>query len=61
MSQPKWFNSHRHSKIGDVVLFQKSDKEFNKQYQYGIITDVKVSRDGRIREVKIQYKNHNEM
>ena len=60
MSQPKWFNSDRDSKIGDVVLFPKSDKEFDKQYQYGIITEVKVGRDRRIREVKIQYKNHNE-
>ena len=60
MSQPKWFNSDWDSKIGDVVLFPKSDKEFDKQYQYGIITEVKVGRDRRIREVKIQYKNHNE-
>ena len=60
MSQPKWFNSDRDSKIGDVVLFLKSDKEFDKDYQYGIITGVKVSRDGRIREVEVQYQNHSE-
>ena len=54
MSQPKWLNSDRDSKIGDVLLFQKSDKEFDKQYQYGIITDVQVCRDRRIRKVSIK-------
>ena len=42
------------------MLFLKSDKEFDKDYQYGIITGVKVSRDGRIREVEVQYQNHSE-
>ena len=60
MSQPKWFKSDRDSKVGDIVLFLKSNKEFDRQYQYGIITNVKVSRDGRIREVEVQYQNHNE-
>ncbi len=60
MFQPKWFCSDRDSKVGDVVLFLKSDKEFEKIYQYGIITDVKVSRDKRIREIEIGYQNVNE-
>ena len=60
MSRPKWYDSDRDSKKGDIVLFLKSDKEFEKQYQYGIITEIKLSRDGRIREIEIEYHNHNE-
>ena len=58
--QPKWFRSDRDPKIGDVVLFLKSDKEFKKLYQYGMIHDVKQSRDGLIREVEIIYQNSGE-
>ena len=60
MSKPKWYDSDRDSQKGDIVLFLKSDKEFEKQYQYGIITEIKLSRDGRIREIEIEYHNHNE-
>ena len=58
--QPKWFRSDRDPKIGDVVLFLKSDKEFEMLYQYGMITDTKVSRDGKIRQLDIMYQNSNE-
>ena len=60
MFQPKWFNSDTNPKIGDVVLFLKSEKEFDKHYQYGIISDVQTTRDGRIRKLEIEYMNHNE-
>ena len=60
MFQPKWYKSDRHPKIGDVVLFLKSEKEFDKQYQYGIIAGLKVSRDGKIRQVEVEYQNFNE-
>ena len=60
MVHPKWFESSRDCKIGDVILFLKSDKEFDKQYQYGIITDLKVSRDRKIREIEVEYQNSNE-
>ena len=60
MFQPKWFKSDRDPKIGDVVLFLKSDKEFDKIYQYGIISDVKISRDGKIRQVTVEYQNPSE-
>ena len=58
MSQPKWYKSDRDSKVGDVVLFLKFEKEFDKQYQYGIVTGVQVSRDGKIREIEVEYQNH---
>ena len=59
MLQPKWFNSDQDSKVRDV-LFLKSDKEFNKHYQYGIITKTKISRDGKFWKIEIEYHNHNE-
>lgn len=60
MFQPKWFQSDRDPKVGDVVLFLKSDKEFAKTYQYGIISDLKVGRDQKIRQIGLQYQNVNE-
>ena len=35
-------------------------KNLKNNTKYGIITDVKQSRDGRIREIEIEYLNHNE-
>ena len=60
MHQPKWFKSDYDPKVGDVVLFLKSEKEFEQIYQYGLITDLKISRDGKIRQLEIEYQNHNE-
>lgn len=58
--QPKWFKSDRDPKVGDIVLFLKSDKEFEKLYQYGMIVDLKTSRDGKIRQIEIVYQNSTE-
>ena len=58
--QPKWFRSDRDLKVGDVVLFLKSEKEFEQLYQYGMVSDLKVSRDHKIRQVEIEYQNFNE-
>ena len=58
--KPKWFKNDRNVSIGDIVLFSKSEKEFEDIYQYGIVTSVHPGRDGRIRSIDIQYKNHNE-
>ena len=60
MFQPKWFRSDRDIKMGDIVLFLKSEKEFEQLYQYGIVCDLKVSRDLKIRQVEIEYQNVNE-
>ena len=53
MMQPKWFPSDRDLTKADVVLFLKSDKEFDKQYQFGMISDIKISRGLKIRQVEI--------
>ena len=44
---PKWYNSDRDVKVEDVVLFLKSENEFDNKYQYSMITGTKVSRDGK--------------
>ena len=58
--QPKWFKTDRNIRVGDVVLFTKSDKEFEKIYHYGIIIATFESKDGLIRVVEVQYQNSNE-
>ena len=60
MPQPKWFHSSADIHVGDVILFLKSDKEFEKLYQYGIIQSLKHSKDGLVRAVVIEYQNNNE-
>jgi hypothetical protein len=60
IEQPKWFVSDRDIRVGDVVLFLKSDKEFDRQYQYGLVVTVVLGRDGITRVVEIQYQNANE-
>ena len=58
--QPKWFETGRSIRVGDVVLFTKSDKEFEKTYQYGLVLTTFESKDGLIRVVEVQYQNYNE-
>ena len=56
----KWFKSDEQIKVGDVVLFTKSDKAFETQYQYGLVTHIYESRDGFVRKAEIEYQNHSE-
>ena len=58
--QPKWFRSDHDLKKGDLVLFLKEEGSLVGSYQYGMIDDVKVGRDGKIRTVTVKYHNHNE-
>ena len=60
VEKPKWFVTDRHTCVGDIVLFLKSDKEFDQQYQYGMVVSISASRDGKIRTVTVQYQNHGE-
>ena len=60
IDQPKWFNSDSDVQIGDVVLFLKKEREYAGNYQYGIIKDVEISRDQKIRKVIIEYVNSTE-
>ena len=58
--QPKWFETTRNLSVGDVVLFSKSDKEFENVYQYGMVKSTHVGRDGLIRSVEVEYQNPGE-
>ena len=60
IQQPKWFVSDRSIRVGDIVLFLKAEKDFEREYQYGIIVKTVEGRDGLIRTVEIQYQNHSE-
>ena len=60
IERPKWHTNDREMNIGDVVLFLKSDKEFDEQYQYGMISAVHSGKDGHIRRVDIEYQNFSE-
>ena len=55
-----WHKNNDHISVGDIVLFLKSDKEFDDNYQYGRVCAVHTSQDGRIRKVDVEYKNHSE-
>ena len=60
VQQPKWFQSDRSISVGDIVLFLKAEKEFEREYQYGIVLTTVEGRDGLVRTVEIQYQNHSE-
>ncbi len=56
----RWFKTDEELKVGDVVLFLKSDKVFDTQYQYGLVKDTYPSRDGKVRKAEVWYQNHTE-
>ena len=60
MERPKWHRTDQEMCIGDIVLFLKSEREFDEQYQYGKVCDVHRSRDGNVRRVDVEYRNRNE-
>ena len=60
MDRPKWFDTDKDVSVGDVVLFLKSEIEFEHLYQYGIISQVFPGKDGLIRSVEVEYRNHHE-
>ena len=45
---PKWLTSDNEFRVDDIFLFLKSEKEFKKDYQYGIVHMVQVGRDGHM-------------
>ena len=62
--QPKkWQKNNGDVKIGDVVIFLKSDKDQTlgePRWKMGRIKDVETSKDGLVRVVIIEYKNSTE-
>ena len=61
MERSTWHKTDREMQVGDVVLFLKSDREFDMQYQYGIISGTYPDPDdGHVRKVDVTYRNHTE-
>ena len=60
VERPKWFVTDRNICVGDVVLFLKSEQEFDRHYQYGIVTVTYESKDGIVRVVEVEYQNSSE-
>ena len=60
IERPKWHISDKQINIGDVVLFLKSEREYDLQYQYGIVNSINRGKDGYVRKVDVEYQNHNE-
>ena len=56
MERPKWHVSNKEIQIGDVVIFLKSEREFDEQYQYGIVSSLHRGKDNHIRRVDVEYK-----
>ena len=60
IERPKWHKTDREMQVGDIVLFLKSDREFDEQYQYGIVSSVHKGQDGHVRKVDVEYRNASE-
>ena len=60
VEKPKWFITERNICVGDIVLFLKSEQEFDLQYQYGIVIVTYEGKDGIIRVVEVEYQNASE-
>ena len=60
IKKPKWFKTEKNLCVGDIVLFLKSEQEFDRTYQYGIVTATVESRDGIVRMVEVEYQNPGE-
>ena len=60
MFQPKWYNSDKDLKVGDLVYFQKKGKA-NQTWTIGRVEQmVRSDRDNLIRRPIIKYQHHGE-
>ena len=46
--------------IGDVVLILKSEREYDLQYQYGVVCSIHRGKDGYVRKFDVEYQNNYE-
>ena len=52
--------SDKQINIGDMVLILKSEREYDLQYQYRVVSSIHLGKDGYVREVDVGYQNHYE-
>ena len=60
MKQQKWFKGDRELTVGDIVLFKKAEKELECHYKYGMIKELKRSKDDIVRSAIVEYQNAEE-
>ena len=56
LEREKWHHSQRNARINDIVIIQDKDLRRD-QWKIGLITEVNVGADGRVRRVKVKYCN----
>jgi hypothetical protein len=56
--EPKWHTQKRNVQEGDVVLIQDSNV-VRGEWKMGIVVQILESRDGKVRNVEVKYKNGN--
>ena len=54
--EPKWHTEKRNAQIGDVVMIQDSNV-VRGEWRMGVIIKILESKDGRVRNVEVKYKN----
>ena len=54
--EPKWHVERRNLQVGDVVMIQDSNA-FRSDWKLGVVEKVLDSKDGRVRNVDVKYKN----
>ena len=57
--QYKWHKSQRNVSVGDIVLVSE-DQAMVAEYKLGQVDEVKVSKDGLVRAVKVRTVSRNE-
>ena len=60
MHQQKWFDGSDEIRVGDVVLFTKTDSLISSHYQYGIVSRLIRGKDDVVRKVYVRYRNSSE-
>lgn len=60
MAKPKWYKNDENLKVGDVVLFQKTESSLSGDYTIGMVDSVDYGIDFKIRSVVIKYRNFSE-
>ena len=60
IQQTKWFHNDRDLSVGDIVLFLKHEGKVSGDYQYGMVKEVILGTDNRIRRVVVKYRNSSE-
>ena len=60
MHHPKWFQTDRDIKVGDIVLFLKQENQLSSTYKYGMISDLSRTSDDKVHKATVHYRNSTE-